>query len=151
MVRQFTIILFLILGLCACDKSAQAVLDSQSKKINLADWHNKWVIVNYWAGWCDACIEEIPQLNLFYQHHQHEVVLVGVNSDNLPTQQLISAINTLHIRYPVLQADPAKILGLPVIQVLPTTFIINPQGKVIKQLFGPQTIGSLEDIINGHS
>ncbi|MBS0350371.1 MAG: TlpA family protein disulfide reductase [Proteobacteria bacterium] len=136
------------IALCACNKS-HAVIDSQNQQIKLSDWRNKWVIINYWAGWCESCVQEIPELNSFYQKHQKNIVLVGVNQDNLPKNQLIAAIKQLHIQYPVLQTDPAKILALPAVQVLPTTFIINPKGQLVKVLLGPQSTHSLEDIING--
>lgn len=144
-------LLVLLFFICACTQPAHAFLDSKGQKINLDDWKGKWVIINYWADWCGACAEEIPQLNLFYQRHQHQVVLIGVDPDNLPSRRLITAMDTLHINFPVLQVDPAKILGLPAISVLPTTFIINPQGKIVKQLFGPQTADGLADIINDRS
>jgi thiol-disulfide isomerase/thioredoxin len=148
LLKWIPICLVLTIALCACDNS-QAVIDSQNQKIKLSDWQNKWVIINYWAAWCEPCAEEVPELNLFYQKYQKEIVLIGVNDDGLSKNQLIAAIGQLHIQYPVLQTDPAKILGLPAIQVLPTTFIINPKGKLSKELFGPQTARSLENIING--
>jgi len=141
--------LFLLLSLCSCNQSAQAALiDSHGQTVDIAAWQNKWVIINYWATWCEPCAKEIPQLNLFYQHHQQQIVMWGVNLENLNAADLSAAIKFMHIRFPVLQTNPAKILGLPPIQVIPTTFIINPQGKIVKQLFGPQSAAGLEEIIN---
>lgn len=136
--------LWLLILVCACSQPAHAIIDSQGAKINLNDWRNKWVIINYWASWCGSCAEEIPQLNEFYKRHKNEVVLVGVNDDNLSRANLIKAMDDLHIQYPVLQVNPASIFKLPDITVLPTTFIIDPQGKLVKQLLGPQTAESLE-------
>lgn len=145
--RRLPTLIPILLVFTACSQPAHAFLDTQGHKISTADWQNKWVIINYWASWCDACAEEIPQLNLFYQRHHDQVVMLGVNYDNLALNDLVSASNTLHIRFPVLQTNPAKVLGFPPLDVLPTTFVINPQGKIVKQLFGPQTAASLEGII----
>ncbi len=93
---------------------------------------------------------EIPQLNLFYQRHLKDVVLLGINYDNLSKDDLLSAVNSLSIHFPVLQLNPAKTLGLPAPNVLPTTFIINPQGKLMQPLYGPQTSEGLEEMINVH-
>lgn len=134
-----------------CSHTAYGFTDARGHAVNMADWRQKWVIINYWASWCDACAKEIPQLNLFYQRHQDTVVLVGVNYDNLSADNLLSVVNALHIRFPVLRTNPAKALGFPDLGVLPTTFVINPEGKIVKQLFGPQTAVGLEDIINGRS
>ena len=43
------------------------IADSQGHIIKASDLQNKWVIINYWADWCSGCIEEIPELNRFYQ------------------------------------------------------------------------------------
>jgi len=145
------LILILLLALSACNQPAHAFVDVQGHKISTANWKNKWVIINYWASWCEACAVEIPQLNLFYEHHQQSpVVLIGVNYDNLSGSDLVNAVSTLHISFPVLQTNPTKALGLPAINVLPTTFVINPEGKVVKELYGPQTAAGLEGIINEH-
>ena len=147
--RLLWLIVFLAL---ACNASAYpaavSFTDAQGHKINTANWRNKWVIINYWAPWCTACAEEIPQLNLFYRRHHPQTVLIGVNYDGLSGSNLLSAIHDMHIQFPVLQTNPAKTLGLSAVSVLPTTFIINPEGKVVKQLIGPQSNASLEEIVN---
>jgi thiol-disulfide isomerase/thioredoxin len=139
--------LWLLILVCACSQPAHAIIDSKGNKINLNDWRNKWVVINYWASWCAPCAEEIPQLNQFYKRYQNQVILLGVNEENLSRTDLMNAMNILHIQYPVLQVDPASILKLPAITVLPTTFIINPEGKLVKELIGPQTVKSLENLM----
>ena len=145
------LVLALLAGAAFGGRPTPVFLDVYGRAINSADWQNKWIIINYWAGWCEACAREIPQLNLFYQRHFKEVVLLGINYDNLPKDDLLSAVNSMRIHFPVLQLNPAKTLGLPAPNVLPTTFIINPQGKLIEPLYGPQTSEGLEEIINVHN
>ncbi len=128
--------------------SASPLLDSKNHEIDPAKWRDHWVIINYWATWCDACSQEIPELNQFYQHYHDKVVMYGVNYDNLTSNQLRNAIAQMQIQFPVLQTDPAKIFNLPSLNVLPTTFILDPQGKLVKQLVGPQTTQDLENIVH---
>lgn len=127
---------------------AFTILDSENKAADSSKWQGKWVVINYWATWCDACGQEIPELNSFYQRHQNQIIMYGVNYDNLPLQQLRIAISQMQIRFPVLQSDPAKPLHLPTLNVLPTTFILDPQGNLVKQLVGPQTAKDLENIVH---
>lgn len=129
---------------------AVTLLDSQNHKVDPAKWSNQWVIINYWASWCDACGQEIPELNQFYQRYHDKIVMYGVNYDNLVSDQLRTAISQMQIQFPVLQTDPAKIFNFPSLSVLPTTFIMDPHGKLVKQLIGPQTAQDLESIVHVH-
>lgn len=131
-----------------CSALAVTLLDSKNHEVDPVKWRNQWVIINYWASWCDACGQEIPELNQFYQRYHDKVVMYGVNYDNLVADQLNTAIHQMRITFPVLQTDPAKIFHFPSLNVLPTTFVINPQGKIAKQLIGPQTAQDLEKIVH---
>ncbi len=133
----------------ACSLPANSLLlDSQGNKISPSTWQNKWVVINYWAGWCKPCVEEIPELNRFYHSHSKNSLVFGVNYDQLPLLPLRTAILEMHIVFPVLQKSPVDTFSLPEVNVVPTTFIINPHGQLVKKLIGPQTSNGLEEVIN---
>lgn len=148
--RGLIVLLCLSVTIHANGHPTQAFMDMQGHKIRLTDFKNKWVIINYWATWCDACAEEVPQLNLFYQRHHNEMMVLGVNYDRLSVKNLEDSVNAMHIQFPVLQGNPAKAFGLPEISVLPVTFIINPEGKIVRELLGPQTVKGLEEITHAY-
>ncbi len=105
-----------------------------------AQLSNKWVIINYWADWCDSCLSEVSELNHFYSHnHDKNVVFYGVNYDQLPIDGLKIAIKNAGISFPVLQLDPNSLWDLGQIDVIPTTFFINPNGQMVKKIVGPST------------
>jgi len=59
----------------------------QNGSVSEQQWKDQWVIVNYWAAWCEGCMKEIPELNRFYQHHHDKsVLLYGVNFDGLQAE-----------------------------------------------------------------
>lgn len=144
-----------ILGiLCFCMTTlsyaqiAGQVHDSEGRLMKLSDLHNKWIVVNYWAEWCGGCVEEIPELNRFYQHNQDKnIVVLGVNYDQPPSLYLQQSIRRIGIEFPVLQEDPRMLWQLGDIAVLPTTFIINPQGDVVRKIIGPNTEQSLMKVV----
>ncbi len=140
---KLSIILLLVLSAC---KPAAVLSDSEGRTIDPQTWANHWVIVNYWASWCEPCSREIPELNRFYQLHHDQVLLYGVNSDDLSQADLRSAIQKMHIEFPVFLSNPANALHIKESGVLPTTFVFNPQGQLIKTLVGPQTVQGLEQI-----
>lgn len=100
-----------------------------------------WVVVNYWAEWCKPCIKEVPELNAL--DAREGVRVLGVNYDNATGEELASQLAKLAIAFATLPNDPAEELGLTRPQVLPTTVIIAPDGKVTATLVGPQSLTGL--------
>lgn len=112
------------------------------------DLKGKYVLVNYFAEWCAPCLKEVPELNAFYAFttQQAEVELFAVSYDNLTDEQLMSIKQKYQMDFPILNASNASMPNEHPNQ-LPATFIISPQGKVLKKLLGEQTNESLQAII----
>ncbi len=108
----------------------------------LESLRGQWVVINYWAKWCKPCIEEIPELNALDREHE-DIAVLGVNYDGATGEDLAAQLKELKVGFPTLAEDPAELLGQPRPTVLPTTFIINPEGSLVQALIGPQTLESL--------
>jgi len=142
-VLLFLVCSFLLgLSLTACHNTPDAV-DNTGKPIYLADYHGKWVVVNYWATWCQPCLTELPVLNALQAQHADKMVVLGVSFDGLSNTDLQRFANTQHLTLPLLSNFPIAKFGIDEIPSLPVTFIITPQGKLAKTLYGPQTKESL--------
>lgn len=123
--------------------------DQYGKPVELKDHQGKWLIINYWAPWCEPCKKELPEMNHFYLTHQTTVLVYGVDYDHPTMEQLQAIGKRMGLDYPLLVEDPAQKLKLNDIQSLPVTFIFNPKGKLVRTLVGPQKSQDLEAIING--
>lgn len=104
---------------------------------NLSELRGKWLLVNYWATWCAPCRVEIPELNQL--HQEGEMLVLGVNYDDLPLPELVVASRSFSIEFIVLQKDPADRLGWQLPEVLPASYLLAPDGSLHKILLGPQT------------
>ncbi len=143
--KRLIIFIFASLLFVGCTSSSQSnsFKDTQGDVIKFSNLQGKWAVINYWATWCHSCVGEIPQLNSFYERYKSKVLVLGVNYDSLDKNKLKQAIEKFHIKFPVLMRDPRKVLNLDDAGVVPTTYIINPKGRVVKQLLGPQTKNGL--------
>lgn len=139
----------LVLILATSASYAEVVLNElQGQNTPFSSLKGKWVLINYWAGWCQTCIDEIPEFNRFYQQHKGDAVaLYAVNFDALPSFKQKMLIRELHINYPSLINDPAAELNLGGINGVPVTFVFNPQGILVKTLYGGQSAKSLNKVI----
>jgi peroxiredoxin len=143
MLRKYLIALFCSLFITHAMAAIQ-YHDSNGKLVPASAMKGKWVVVNYWAAWCRACVVEIPELNYFYRGiHDKNVAIYGVNYDQLPAVSLKDTVNQSEIQFPVLQEDPLNKLAENDIDVLPTTFIVDPEGNVVKKIVGPSTAYAL--------
>lgn len=137
--------LFVTMGL-----HAEAVLyPIKGKPIPFSSLQGKWVLINYWASWCEPCIEEIPELNRLYQQiDKNKLALFAVNYDMQPVEMQQQLTSENHIHYPALKEDPAEALQLGDIRGVPVTFIFNPQGILTNTLYGGQTANGLKKLIS---
>lgn len=113
--------------------------------IDFSDYKGKWVVISYWATWCNVCMEEIPDLNAFYQAHRNDVVMFGVNYEDGPLKDLPRRIQESSVKFPTLAYDPKRRFGVGRIRGLPTTLLIGPDGHLKRILIGSQSKQDLED------
>lgn len=133
--------------LVACSSNEPTFKESNGNSLKFSALKGKWVVLNYWAKWCASCLKEIPQLNAFSQKYAKTVAVIGVSFDDLSAEQLEELSSQLTIQYPLLVDKPNDYLHIGAISVVPTTIILNPAGRVVKTLLGPQTQSSLKQAI----
>ena len=134
-------------ALVSCNGAPKAelhLLDGRTVAVAARPGH--WVLLNYWAQWCEPCRAEIPELNALARARVGDVAVYGVNFDGVNGQALRAQIQQMHIEFPVLASDPGPALGAAPPEVLPTTILIDPNGGT-RVLVGPQTLQSLSVIL----
>lgn len=107
----------------------------------LDDFAGRWLLINYWATWCAPCRVEIPELNQL--HRRGELLVLGVNYDDLPEEELREAARSFAVEFILLREDPAARLGYARPEVLPTSYLFGPDGKLREVLQGPRTRAEL--------
>ncbi|SDJ60016.1 TlpA family protein disulfide reductase [Microbulbifer yueqingensis] len=140
MTRGWVAFLFWAVVISGCDRGSAglATLDGGS-----IDTTGKILLVNYWAEWCKPCREEIPELNRFDREHENVLVL-GVNYDAPAPERSRAQAQELGIEFPVLASDPSATWGRQRPEVLPTTLVIDSDGRWVTTLVGPQTEEDLQ-------
>jgi thiol-disulfide isomerase/thioredoxin len=146
MVRVILLSFCLVMALTACQRKPDNY-DNQGNPVYFSQYQGKWILINYWASWCHPCWQEVPELNAFASHYAKQVKIFGVNFDHADSTTLNALMQKMHIQYSNLIDDPATRFGIDNIPALPTTIIINPQGKVATILTGEQTQESLRETI----
>lgn len=144
------VILFCVCGLmlavAGCGRSAPPVALElhDGNALQASDWQGKWVYINYWAEWCKPCAEEMPELNAFARAEK-DVVVLGVSYDKVTDPVLLmKQIHALRMEFQVVTNDIQAAFPHPLPDALPTTIVVNPEGRIHATLTGPQTVATLK-------
>lgn len=145
------LILLIFFSLAMLSQQVRAVdyklPDMEGKLQSFDQYIGKWVIVNYWATWCSTCRYELPELIDLDQNTKEKIKVVGVNFENINNEKLKQFIADKGITYPILRSSPIPVTALGKVPALPTTFIIDPSGKVVAGEVGIVTRKDIEDYI----
>ncbi len=119
--------------------------DLSGKEHRLTDYQGKWVLVNYWATWCPSCLDEMPDfVSLYEQRKAKDLVVLGVAVDYKNEREVRHFVDDMLVSYPIILGTPKIFAQFGNPQVLPTTLIYNPQGKLVKVKRGLVTKQSIE-------
>ncbi len=103
---------------------------ADGRNVRLEELRGQVVLVNFWATWCGPCREEMPHLNeLYAKYGKSGVVLLGVNIDDDPATALATA-KKLGVAFPVLLDTDKKVSKLYDLATMPSTVLIDRDGKV---------------------
>jgi thiol-disulfide isomerase/thioredoxin len=141
--------LLLALMVSAAQAADFKVTDTNGKTHSLSGYKGKWVLVNYWATWCPPCLEEIPDLIALHENKKNNLVVIGVAMDYRNAKQVTDFAEGLLVEYPIVLVTPDIVSQIGPVQGLPTTYLFNPEGKMVAQQVGLITRASVESYIAG--
>jgi thiol-disulfide isomerase/thioredoxin len=147
MIRYAVVIVFL--ALTSFSAQAFTLVDSKGKSHSLAQLKGKWVLVNFWATWCPPCLEEIPDLVALHENKKNNLVVLGVAMDYRDPKTVLQYADQMMVSYPIILGDMKMAAQVGTISGLPTTYLYNPQGKMVAYNVGALTREAVERYIQG--
>ena len=111
------------------------------KPLSLLGVRGKVVFLNFWATWCGPCRAEIPDLVDLQTRYKDRLQIIGLNVDDDDAAEIQKYVDENGINYPV-AITPSELRteygGIP---ALPTSFVLDTQGRVVQKhvgLWNPQ-------------
>lgn len=112
----------------------------KGQPVKLDAYKGKVVFLNFWATWCDPCKEEMPSMERLYQQlkgQPFEILAVSLDQEPSKDVPLFLSKTKMQISFPVLADLEQKVSkNLYKTTGVPESFIIGPDGKVLKHAIG---------------
>lgn len=149
LIRIVFIALMALLVLSSCTKGKKQAIkgeeapdftlnDTNGSNVHLSDLRGKVVLIEFWATWCPPCRESIPAMNEIYKRYNEKgLVILGISVDKGQNvvEDLRAFVREYSILYPVL-IDSKNVNNLYGVYSIPTTFLIDKEGKVVLKNIG---------------
>lgn len=146
---RFWLFAMLMLMLSPAHAVEYTLPDLNGKMQSLNQYRGKWLIVNYWASWCQSCLKELPELNALYEKYKSQgVEVIGINFEQLDAEVLQQFVQQSNIGFPVLRSSPVKETPLGPVPALPTTYIVNPEGVAVAGQVGALSRQNIEEYLS---
>lgn len=116
--------------------------DENGTTKSLSDLKGKIVLLNLWASWCPPCIKEMPALSEISEElKDKDFQIIGLNVFERTTGKAESFINANPVSYTIVEGNEEVVAALSEaigssIEAIPTTFIINKDGKIEETIIG---------------
>lgn len=112
----------------------------------LSEYRGKWVIANYWATYCGPCVAELPALNSIAKRYRGKVVVLGLEAGETEPRQLKQFAQAKGLSFPIVPTQKSTLDDYPfgLVYGVPTTFIVNPEGKVVDTHMGAVSSAQLQ-------
>ena len=110
------------------------------KNIQLSSYKGQAVLLNFWATWCGPCKIEMPWfVELQKEYGPQGLQIVGVAMDDASTDEITKFVKEMGVNYTILLGKESVGQQYGGVNVLPTTFFIDRDGKIVAREFGLQS------------
>jgi len=142
-------LMILGMGLALAPAPARAWMlqDLAGRTLNQADFHGRWVLVNFWAPWCPPCRQEVPELVRLGHDAPDGLAVIGIAVSYRDPKAVTDFVRRHRMDYPVVLGSTAMAAEFGGLRGLPTSFLYGPSGRLVHRFEGPQTEAAVEQVM----
>ena len=114
-----------------------ALPDLDGNTVRLSDFKGKVIILDFWATWCPPCVKEIPHfVELYEKYRENGFQMIGIALSSGSAEDVKKFATKHGINYPILMGNREIAKKYGNIRSIPTTFLIDRQGRIATKYIG---------------
>ena len=126
-----------------------SLLGAPDRSRSVADFRGKVVVLNFWASWCEPCVEELPLLERTQKRlASQNATVLGVNLRDVSADAL-GFVRRFKLTYPSLRDPDAELARAYGTVGYPETFVLDREGRIAAKRRGPVTQAWLDETLPG--
>ena len=123
--------------------------DAEGRAVKLSDYRGKVVLLNFWATWCGPCRIEIPWFMQFEKEFKDRgFAVLGISMDDDGWDAVKPYVQRMRVNYRMLLGDSMVSDLYGGVDSLPTSFMIDRQGRVARVHIGLVSRSEYQNDIN---
>lgn len=110
--------------------------DTRGRTHRLSEYRGRVVLLNFWSVWCAPCRHEMPAMQRAWERvRERDVLILAVNLQD-SVEQVARFFEAIPVQFPVLLGGDTAMMREWSVQVLPTSLVIDPQGRARYRVIG---------------
>lgn len=117
--------------------------------VKLSDYQGKKVVLNLWATWCPPCKAEMPHMQNFYENNKEngiEILAVNLTNMDKGRKNIENFVKEYGLTFEIPLDEDGSIGMQYQAFSIPTSYIIDSDGIIIKKIVGPMDEGMMENL-----
>lgn len=132
--------------------------DPDGAPVRLADLRGRFVLLNFWATWCPPCVKEMPSMErLAGEMADAPFTVLGISLDAEGAAKVKPFLARIGVTFPIALDPESEVADAYGANDLPSTFFIDPKGRVVLAAKGerdwadPELVDYLHEVMAEHS
>jgi peroxiredoxin len=120
---------------------------ADGQPVTLSALRGEFVLLNFWATWCGPCRVEMPEFQRQYERYADRGFTILAVNHSETNEDVSDFREAFALTFPLAMDERGQIQRQYGIFSYPSTFLIDPDGRIITRHFGPLTVDQIDQLL----